>query len=179
MSIRCWKTVVGHLLVFRWTELVPIIWSEVSTPPMYLLYSVTMVGLGTEIFWCGPSPDLCQRCTVCPEYTGWMVEHRETSLVSIHFVNRRPPSLIHRILPRGDLLLRPFSVVVGTPTLPCLYKNKKKNMITILSCHSTSYTETKFCGQPFYITCMFHKHQIPAGSDVGRGGDWCRNYLYR
>ena len=79
---------------------------------MYLLYSVIAVGLGTEIF--------CQRSTVSPLYTGWKVEHRETSRVSIHLTNRRSPSLTHRMLPRGDLLVRTFSCVLGTPTRPCL-----------------------------------------------------------
>lgn len=39
MSSRCWKTVIGHLFVLLFTVLVPSIWSEVSTSPMYLLYS--------------------------------------------------------------------------------------------------------------------------------------------
>lgn len=39
MSSRCWKTVIGHLFVLLFTMLVPSIWSEVSTSPMYLLYS--------------------------------------------------------------------------------------------------------------------------------------------
>lgn len=54
-SLLVTVTVTGHLLVFRCTEFVPIIWSEVSTPPMYLLYSVTAVDRGKEIFCCGPS----------------------------------------------------------------------------------------------------------------------------
>ena len=67
-----------------WTECVPIIWSEVSTPLIYLLYSMIAVGLGTEIFCFIPSSIFCQRSTVSPLYTGWMVEHRESSRVSIH-----------------------------------------------------------------------------------------------
>ena len=55
---------------------------------------------------------------VSPLNTEWMVEHGDASLVSVHFTNRRSPSLIHWSLP---------SLVVGAPTLLCLYVPQAPN----------------------------------------------------
>lgn len=117
MSRKCWKMVTYHFWVLRCTDLVPSIWSEVSTPPMNLLYCWTVTGLGTGILCFIPSSVVCHLSTVSPLYTVYSCAHGDFSCIHPLYKQK----FIIFIQPLGDLLFRVFCLVEGTPALPSLY----------------------------------------------------------